>query len=190
MPRRPDIRPGEPGRERVLEAARDLFAENGFEATSIAEIGRRARISKSVLYHYFSSKQELYAAILATESQRLLERVQSTVPADPNAPRLRAGLEALLGFLSEHPGTWRLLRRDPPAIPELRHLHTRIDRQRTDALTGLLSLPDKRRVQSEHVELVAVAVSAYIAWWHDHPAIPREAVVDAVMNVAATPVDA
>lgn len=188
MPRRPDIRPDEPGRDRVLQAARALFAENGFEATSIAEIGRHARISKSVLYHYFSSKRELYAAILETESRRLLEHVREAVPADPDAPRLRVGLEAFLSFLSEQPATWRLLLRGPPADPALKSLHARLDRERSEALTELLARADKRRQRGEHVELVVIAVGAYVTWWHEHPAFPREAVVDAIMNLAAQPV--
>jgi len=188
MPRRPKIRPDEPGRDRVLQAASELFAENGFEATSITEIGREAGMSKSVLYHYFGSKRELYATLLETESERLLERVGEAVPADPNAPRLRAGLDAFLSFLAERPATWGLVLRGPPADPELKSLHARLDRERSAALTELLAQADKRRQRSEHVELVAIAVSAYVTWWHEHPDFPQEAVVDAIMNIAAGPV--
>ena len=75
MPRRAKLRPDEPGREKVLEAGLELFGERGYHATSIAEIGRRAGISKSVLYHYFGSKAGLYEAIVEAETHDLLESV-------------------------------------------------------------------------------------------------------------------
>src|SRR3954465_7990063 len=89
MPRRAKIRPDEPGREKVLAAALELFGERGYHATSIADIGLRAGISKSVLYHYFGSKAGLYEAIAEMEGSALLERVAAAVPADPDAPRPR-----------------------------------------------------------------------------------------------------
>src|SRR3954452_3493443 len=119
MPRKAKLRPGEPGRERVLEAALELFGDRGYHATSIADIGVRAGISKSVLYHYFPSKAGLYEAIAETETAALIARVAGSVPADPGAPRLRAGVDAFLDYLRKRPAAWRLLLRDPPADPDL-----------------------------------------------------------------------
>src|SRR3954465_3708775 len=114
MPRRANIRPDEPGRERVLDAALELFGERGYHATSIAEIGERADIAKSVLYHYFESKAALYEAIVEARPHELVGRAPPPMPTPPDAPRLRAGLDAYLGFLVERPAAWRLLVRDPP----------------------------------------------------------------------------
>lgn len=47
-------------RERVLREAARLFAERGFSATDVAELARRARVSKGSLYNYFESKEDLY----------------------------------------------------------------------------------------------------------------------------------
>jgi AcrR family transcriptional regulator len=185
VPRRAKIRPDEPGREKVLAAALELFGERGYHATSIADIGVRAGISKSVLYHYFGSKAGLYELIAETEGEALLERVAAAVPADPDAPRLRAGIDAFLAFLAERPATWRLLVRDPPADPELIAVHERIVREREDALSVLLAGPAKRAQAAPHVSLVATAIRAFAAWWYEHREVPREEVVDAVMDVAA-----
>src|SRR3954466_13311072 len=141
MPRRAKIRPDEPGREKVLAAALELFGERGYHATSIADIGLRAGISKSVLYHYFGSKAGLYELIAETEGEALLERVAAAVPADPDAPRVRAGIDAFLAFLAERPATWRLLVRDPPADPELIAVHERIVGERGEALAPLPAQP-------------------------------------------------
>jgi AcrR family transcriptional regulator len=185
VPRRAKIRPDEPGRDKVLAAALELFGERGYHATSIADIGVRAGISKSVLYHYFGSKAGLYELIAETEGEALLERVAAAVPADPDAPRLRAGIDAFLAFLAERPATWRLLVRDPPADPELIAVHERIVREREDALSLLLARPSKRTEAAAHVSLVATAIRAFAAWWYEHQEVPREEVVDAVMDVAA-----
>jgi AcrR family transcriptional regulator len=185
MPRRAKIRPDEPGREKVLAAAIELFGERGYHATSIADIGERAGISKSVLYHYFGSKAGLYESIAQAEGQALLEHVAAAVPSDPDAPRLRAGVDAFLAFLAERPAVWRLLVRDPPADPELVALHERVVREREEALGHLLASPSKRTRKAIHVALVATAIRAFAAWWYEHREVPREEVVDAVMDVAA-----
>ena len=90
MPRKAKIRPDEPGREKILEAARAQFGERGYDGTSIAEIGQRAGISKSVLYHYFGSKAGLYQALLEHDGRELIEVVAAAVPPPGvDTPRLR-----------------------------------------------------------------------------------------------------
>ncbi|MEA2467841.1 MAG: hypothetical protein QOJ57_1967 [Thermoleophilaceae bacterium] len=184
MPRRAKIRPDEPGREKVLAAGLELFGERGFHATSIADIGVRAGIAKSVLYHYFGSKAGLYEVIAETEGRALLERVAAAVPDDPDAPRLRAGVDAYLSFLVERPAAWRLLLRDPPADPELIAVHERLARERAEALAPLLARASKGE-SAPHVELMSTAIRAFAAWWYDHREVPRGQVVDAIMDVAA-----
>jgi AcrR family transcriptional regulator len=184
MPRRAHIRPDEPGRGKVLEAGLELFGERGYHATSIADIGARAGIAKSVLYHYFGSKAGLYEAIAETEGRTLLARVAQALPHDPDAPRLRAGVDAFLAYLTERPAAWRLLLRDPPADPELIELQQRLVKERTEALAGLLAQASKRQRSPAHVELVGIAIRAFATWWYEHRDVPREQVVDAIMDFA------
>src|SRR4051794_31741858 len=106
MPRRAKVRPDEPGRERVLEAGLDLFGERGYHAVSVAEIGVRAGIAKSVLYHHFGSKAGLFEAIAESETRDLLASAADAVPDDPDEPRVRAGVDAYLRFFAERPAVW------------------------------------------------------------------------------------
>jgi AcrR family transcriptional regulator len=184
MPRRAKIRPDEPGRQRVLDAALELFGERGYHATSIADIGERADIAKSVLYHYFESKAALYEAILDAQSRELIERVAAAVPGDGRAPRLRPGVDAFLAFLAERPAAWRLLVRDPPAEPALVEINERLAAERGAALAALLATPAKRASKAAHVELVATAIRSFAAWWYEHPDVPRDQVTDAIVDVA------
>jgi AcrR family transcriptional regulator len=182
MPRRAKIRPDEPGREKILEAGLELFGERGYHATSIAEIGERAGIAKSVLYHYFGSKSALYEAILEAQTHDLMERVAAAAPT--GRARLRAGVDAYLSFLAERPAAWRLLLRDPPADPALIEVHERLARRRADGLAAVLATPDKRARSGPQIELVATAIRTYAAWWYEHREIPQERVAQAIVDVA------
>ena len=57
--RRKEARPGE-----IIEAALDLFVANGFNATRLDDVARRAGVSKGTLYLYFSSKEDLFRAVV------------------------------------------------------------------------------------------------------------------------------
>jgi AcrR family transcriptional regulator len=50
-------------RRRILDAARDLFAEQGYHAASMAQVAEHAKLGKAGLYHYFKSKQSLLEAL-------------------------------------------------------------------------------------------------------------------------------
>jgi AcrR family transcriptional regulator len=77
--------------QRLLAAATRLFAERGYDRTSVQEIVEAAGVTKGALYHYFGSKedllQEVYARVLRLQQQRLDTYVNATGPV---ADRLRA----------------------------------------------------------------------------------------------------
>ena len=67
----------EPVRQRLLAEATRLFAERGFESTSVQEIVAAAGVTKGAMYHYFSSKDdllhEIYMRVLRMQMERLFE---------------------------------------------------------------------------------------------------------------------
>lgn len=58
-------------REHILNAARSVFMELGLEAVSMREIAKRAGYTAGAIYSYFSSKEEIYGALLAESLERL-----------------------------------------------------------------------------------------------------------------------
>ncbi|RMG91301.1 MAG: TetR/AcrR family transcriptional regulator [Zetaproteobacteria bacterium] len=52
------------GRERILDAAEQLFAERGFAGTSVQRIAEQAMVSKATIFHHFENKQALYCAVV------------------------------------------------------------------------------------------------------------------------------
>jgi AcrR family transcriptional regulator len=51
-------------REQLIAIGRQLFAERGFDATSIEEVAARAKVSKPVVYEHFGGKEGLYAVVI------------------------------------------------------------------------------------------------------------------------------
>lgn len=52
-------------KEALLDAARDLFAERGYDRTTVRDIARRADVNQALLFRYFGSKEALFAAVVA-----------------------------------------------------------------------------------------------------------------------------
>jgi AcrR family transcriptional regulator len=59
-------------RHQLIDIARSLFAERGYEGTSIEEIAQRANVSKPVVYEHFGGKEGLYAVVVDREMSALL----------------------------------------------------------------------------------------------------------------------
>jgi AcrR family transcriptional regulator len=59
----------------IMETALELFSENGFHATSMSQIAKKAGISKGLAYNYFQSKNEILADILETSSNEIYENI-------------------------------------------------------------------------------------------------------------------
>ncbi|HTU96663.1 MAG TPA: helix-turn-helix domain-containing protein [Solirubrobacteraceae bacterium] len=88
-------------RRRLLELGRELFAQHSYDELSMARIAREAGISKALLYHYFPSKQEYFAATLATAAEQL----RTLTEPDPDLPpieALGASLDAYLGWIESN----------------------------------------------------------------------------------------
>src|SRR3954452_9475999 len=84
----------EPGaRERLVMAAVDLFTEQGYDATTVAEIAERAGVTKSTFFRHFPDKRELLVAGQETLSRLLAEGIaEAPVKASP-LEAVAAGLE-------------------------------------------------------------------------------------------------
>ena len=102
-------------REQLLVVGRSLFAERGFDGTSVEEIAARADVSKPVVYEHFGGKEGLYAVIVDREVQALLGRLTEALSrrGHPKQHVQRAAL-ALLTYIEDSPDGFRILVRDSP----------------------------------------------------------------------------
>jgi AcrR family transcriptional regulator len=99
----------------LLEVAEDAFAELGYQQASLAEIAKRARVSKTLLYHYYpEGRPELYGEVQRRLADELLRRCRQATGA-PLAADQRLGelVDAVFGFFADHPGAFRVLLVEP-----------------------------------------------------------------------------
>lgn len=73
---------GEQRRQALLQAAREVFLESGYEGASIEEMLRRVGGSKASLYSYFGSKENLFGDVIAAQSDEFLANLRIPVEAD------------------------------------------------------------------------------------------------------------
>lgn len=84
----------EPGaRERLVVAAVDLFAEQGYDATTVAQIAERAGVTKSTLFRHFPDKREILVAGQETLSRLLAEGISEAPAAASPLEAVAAGLQ-------------------------------------------------------------------------------------------------
>jgi AcrR family transcriptional regulator len=170
-------------REAILEASRDAFAETGYHETSLDAVAERAGVSKALLYEHFSSKRELYVAMLEMHVHELIERIAGAIAgADPGEPRMRAGLEAFFGFVEERRGAWRIMfsnANDPDVAVRLDRLRDQV----AGAIVQLMSEEAQRKGLDfpklpQLVEMIAQqmvgAMQSLADWWDLHRKVPKD----------------
>ena len=102
-------------REQLLDVGRGLFADKGFEGTSVEEIAARAQVSKPVVYEHFGGKEGLYAVVVDREVRALLDAISGALAtrAHPKVMLERA-TTALLDYVETSTDGFRILVRDSP----------------------------------------------------------------------------
>ncbi len=97
-------------RERILEAAEAVFADNGYHDAIVDEIGRRTSLSKGGLYFHFPSKEGLFFAVLDRLADRLVKKAERAAGKEALAlDRAEKALRAVLTTLSRKRQLARLL---------------------------------------------------------------------------------
>jgi AcrR family transcriptional regulator len=106
---------GRERREQLLDVARALFAEKGFDAASVEEIAHRANVSKPVVYEHFGGKEGIYAVVVDREMRTLLNGMTAALSEDAH-PRLllERAAGSLLDYIEGSTDGFRILVRDSP----------------------------------------------------------------------------
>jgi AcrR family transcriptional regulator len=110
-------------RERLLRSVIAASAESGYPAVTVADIVRRARVSRAAFYAHFGDKESCFLAA-TREGGRVMEaRVMAATRAlpdgTPDEEILRVACRAFLGFLMDEPAFTRVLYFDMPAVSQL-----------------------------------------------------------------------
>lgn len=90
---------------RIIETARLMFIENGFEQTSMSDIAARVGINRPVLHYYFRTKEKMYRAVFSSIVSTLFPKIQDIILKQdrPIAERLGMVVDAYYGIFRENP---------------------------------------------------------------------------------------
>jgi AcrR family transcriptional regulator len=120
-------------REQILDGASRAFAGSGFRGASVPAIAAEAGVSVGLIYRYFPSKEELFLAVCARETEAKLDELAATLARIPDPrQRLEAAIDQFVASLQESWGAivvhaWAEADRNPRVRDMLRHL---FDQQR------------------------------------------------------------
>jgi AcrR family transcriptional regulator len=108
-----DISPGKreqtkaANRSAILDAAREVFGEMGFEAATVRDIIRRTGLSVGAFYNYYRSKEEVFDALADDGARRFRPILQAqSAQASDFASYLRAAVTAYFNFIAAEQGAW------------------------------------------------------------------------------------
>ncbi|MFZ2510061.1 MAG: TetR/AcrR family transcriptional regulator [Gordonia sp. (in: high G+C Gram-positive bacteria)] len=177
-------------RQQLIEVARGLFAERGFEGTSIEEIAQRAQVSKPVVYEHFGGKEGLYAVVVDREMETLLEMVTSSLSNNRSLYRIQQVALALLTYIEERPDGFQILVRGESAGSG-GDGDTRYGSLLNDAISQVEHILagdfERRGFDPSLAPLYAQAlvgmVSVTAQWWLDVREPPKEVVAAHLVNL-------
>ena len=96
-------------RRRMMDAVAELTADQGYEATKIADIVRAAAVARKTLYDNFDGKEDLFlSAVDSTLNEMRVAVEEACERTEGPEEQVTAGLEALLDYVAEHPAASRM----------------------------------------------------------------------------------
>ncbi|GAA3634161.1 TetR/AcrR family transcriptional regulator [Microbacterium awajiense] len=184
-------RRGRPGydRDRVLEIAVELFNEQGYDATSVSDLAARLGLSRSALYHHFTSKEELLAVALDTALgglEGVLERPEARQGSA--AARLQFVIAAAVEVLVDQlPSVTLLLRvRGNGAVEQAALARRRLFDQRVAALVADAQREGLVRADLDAAlatRLVFGMVNSVVEWYRPDGPVDRDTLAREVLAV-------
>lgn len=175
--------------QQIREIALRLFAEGGYQSTSMDDIAGAAGVSKPVVYDLVGNKEELYLACVETAGRELAE-VVATAALSATGPeaRMRAGAVAFIRYVAERGGGWDLLLTAGPE-PGSEPIHAL--RTRQSALIASLTAETLESIGAQlepwKIHSLASALNGAFEglayWWRSNQDVDPEVVVDWVTQL-------
>ena len=174
-------------REQLLDVGRTLFAERGFEATSIEELAARAGVSKPVVYEHFGGKEGLYAVVVDREMQSLTHRISSALTGGHPREMVEQAALALLIYIEDEADGFRVLTRDSPVASGSGTFSSLLNDIATQVEYILAAEFQRRGLQTELAGMYAQMLVGMVAltgqWWLDVREPSREVVAAHLVNL-------
>jgi AcrR family transcriptional regulator len=191
--RRPDARP-----EEILEAALAVFGEQGYAGTRLDDVARRAGVSKGTLYLYFSSKEDLFRAMVEARVEGALAGIEELVRAwdGSTTDLLEAFVEQYWGYMGrmENCRLARLVISELANFPELARFHyrrvvLRVRRVIESILERGIAQGEFRRLDpvfaARALQLLCVHLAQFLVYFqpHDPTPVSREDMLAGILDL-------
>ncbi|ATL32825.1 TetR/AcrR family transcriptional regulator [Streptomyces formicae] len=172
-------------REQLLSVGSRLFAQKPYDDVWIERVAEIAGVSRGLLYHYFPTKRDFFAAVVQRESERML-RLTAAVPGVPVREQITTGLDAFLGYVETHAHGFRAFHRAEAAgDPQVREVYREgLAAQERQILAALAADPGAGELTQDPPAL-RLAVRGWLAFmvavcleWLEEPGLTREQVRD------------
>lgn len=192
VPKKPKSRSRMTGRERreqLIGIGRGLFAEKGFEATTVEEIAAQAGVSKPVVDEHFGGKEGLYAVVVDREIQALLNAITGALTSAGNSRQLieRAAL-ALLEYIETSTDGFRILVRDSPPGQQTGTFASLMSDVASQVEYILEAQFKARKLDTKAAPMYAQMLVGMVAltgqWWLDSPKFKKADVAAHLVNLA------
>jgi AcrR family transcriptional regulator len=179
-------------REAIVEKAADLFAERGFLGASVSDIAKACKTSKSLLYHYYPSKEDVLYAVMASHVDGLVESVETAMAETGGArERLHRLLRLFMADYVDAASRQKVLLNELDNLPQDRRASIIAKQRRiVDAVQGLLVEIDpvlgKDRGEARARTMLLFGMINWTGNWYD-PAGPVKpyAIADMVYEMVA-----
>ncbi|MFF9134848.1 TetR/AcrR family transcriptional regulator [Streptomyces sp. NPDC014806] len=151
-------------REQLLSVGARLFSESPYDDVWIERVAEIAGVSRGLLYHYFPTKRDFFAAVVERESARML-RMTAAVPGVPVREQLTAGLDTYLEYVHAHAHGYRAFHRaDAAGDQAVRRVYQRaLAAQERQILAALAADPEFGPVFEQRPD-VRLAVRGWLAF--------------------------
>ncbi|MER6437253.1 TetR/AcrR family transcriptional regulator [Streptomyces sp. NPDC001185] len=151
-------------REQLLSVGARLFSESPYDEVWIEQVAELAGVSRGLLYHYFPTKRDFFAAVVERESERML-RMTAAVPGVAVREQLGAGLDTFLAYVETHAHGFRAFHRaDAAGDQAVRAVYRRVlAEQERQILEALAADPDFGHAAVERPDL-RIAVRGWLAF--------------------------
>ncbi len=147
-------------RRRLVRAAIDEFAARGYHHTSVEDIVRSARTSRTAFYAFFDNREDAMYGALQTCLRALLDTMRSSLDhAAPDAHLTEVAVRTYVDWLVHDPAAARIILLEGVGTsPEVNALRSRIRRELADIVRDLWTRSDADAARSPHASAISVGV--------------------------------
>ena len=168
-------------RTQLVEVAKRVFAEHGYDGASVEEIASQAKVSKPIVYEHFGGKEGLYAVVVDRETTRLLGMITSRLgPGLGGHEQVHSSAMAFLDYIEADPDGFRVLIRDSPtgvSTGGMAGLLLDVATKAEEVLTGFFAESGIDLAAAPLYAHALVGMVVYVgAWWSEERELPKEVV--------------